>query len=212
MLAVGGLVAWRSCAGCFTFLQGYLAERASQGVAYDLRDALFAQHRAAVLQLLRPGADGPAAHPADQRRRAGAHLRGQRRGQIARRRRDAASARSSCSLYLNWQLALVALAAHARSCSCCLLRFVTQDRAAVRPGAVTLGRLNTVLQEDLAGVRVVRAFAREDYETERYRAVNDELLGQQPGRPCASSPNNFPFVFFFANLGTLVVVWSAGWR
>ena len=25
----------------FTFLQGYLAERASQGVAYDLRDALF---------------------------------------------------------------------------------------------------------------------------------------------------------------------------
>ena len=27
----------------FNFLQGFLAERASQGVAYDLRDALFAQ-------------------------------------------------------------------------------------------------------------------------------------------------------------------------
>ena len=29
--------------GLFSFLQGYLAERASQGVAYDLRDELFAK-------------------------------------------------------------------------------------------------------------------------------------------------------------------------
>src|SRR5438309_12120142 len=41
--AVAGLVALAFVRGLFTFLQGYLAERASQGVAYDLRDALFAQ-------------------------------------------------------------------------------------------------------------------------------------------------------------------------
>ena len=40
--AVAGLVALAFVRGLFTFLQGYLAERASQGVAYDLRDALFA--------------------------------------------------------------------------------------------------------------------------------------------------------------------------
>jgi ATP-binding cassette subfamily B multidrug efflux pump len=41
--AVAGLVALAFVRGLFTFVQGYLAERASQGVAYDLRDALFAQ-------------------------------------------------------------------------------------------------------------------------------------------------------------------------
>ncbi|HEY6674273.1 MAG TPA: ABC transporter transmembrane domain-containing protein, partial [Rubrobacteraceae bacterium] len=40
-LIVGGLVVLALARGLFTFLQGYLAERASQGVAYDLRDALF---------------------------------------------------------------------------------------------------------------------------------------------------------------------------
>src|SRR3979411_3285668 len=41
--AVPRLVALAFVRGLFTFLQGKLAERASQGVAYDLRDALFAQ-------------------------------------------------------------------------------------------------------------------------------------------------------------------------
>ena len=40
-VVVGGLVGLALARGLFTFLQGYLAERASQGVAYDLRDALF---------------------------------------------------------------------------------------------------------------------------------------------------------------------------
>src|ERR671936_1616444 len=43
LVAVGGLIAVALARGLCTFLQGYLAERASQGVAYDLRDALFVQ-------------------------------------------------------------------------------------------------------------------------------------------------------------------------
>ena len=41
-----------------------------------------------------------------------------------------------------------------------------------------LAALNTVLQENVAGVRVVRAFAREDFEIERYRRANADLLEQ----------------------------------
>jgi ATP-binding cassette subfamily B protein len=41
LVAVGGSVAVALARGLCTFLQGYLAERASQGVAYDLRNALF---------------------------------------------------------------------------------------------------------------------------------------------------------------------------
>src|ERR671910_1431677 len=40
-VVVGWLVGLALARALFTFLQGYLAERASQGVAYDLRDALF---------------------------------------------------------------------------------------------------------------------------------------------------------------------------
>jgi ATP-binding cassette subfamily B protein len=43
LLAVGGLVGAALVRGLFQFLQGYLAERASQGVAYDLRNDLFAK-------------------------------------------------------------------------------------------------------------------------------------------------------------------------
>ena len=43
LVAVVGLVAIAVGRGLFNFLQGYLAERASQGVAFDLRDALFAR-------------------------------------------------------------------------------------------------------------------------------------------------------------------------
>ncbi len=75
----------------------------------------------------------------------------------------------------------------------------------------TLGKLNTVLQEDLAGVRVIRAFSREEHEAARYRAVNDELL-EKNLLTIRAFANNFPFVFFFANLGTLAVVWYGGWQ
>src|SRR5690606_33856490 len=43
LYAAGGLVALALLSGLSTFLQGYLAERAAQGVAYDLRDVLFRQ-------------------------------------------------------------------------------------------------------------------------------------------------------------------------
>ena len=39
-----------------------------------------------------------------------------------------------------------------------------------------LGGLNTILQEDLSGLRVIRAFGRESYELERYGRANAQLL------------------------------------
>ena len=68
-----------------------------------------------------------------------------------------------------------------------------------------------MLQEDLLGVRVIRAFAREDYETARYTSVNEELLEKNLTTVRVFS-NNFPFVFLFANLGTLAIIWFGGWQ
>ncbi|NJK43301.1 MAG: ABC transporter ATP-binding protein, partial [Pleurocapsa sp. SU_196_0] len=64
-------------------------------------------------------------------------------------------------------------------------------------------------QEDLRGLRVVRAFAREPFEMTRYRAANDELreLNVDTIRIIST---NFPLILLLANLGTLAVIWFGG--
>jgi ATP-binding cassette subfamily B protein len=109
---------------------------------------------------------------------------------------------------LNWQLALISLATIPLLFAL-LLNFVRKIGPLFAMVQMSLGRLNTILQEDLTGVRVIRAFAREDYESKRYGAVNDELLGHNLAAIRAFSAN-FPLVFLLANLGTLAVVWFGG--
>jgi ATP-binding cassette subfamily B protein len=72
-----------------------------------------------------------------------------------------------------------------------------------------LGVLNTVLQENLAGMRVVKAFAREDYEHDRFDRSNLELRDQNLNLIRLFS-NFFPLIFLVANLGTVGVVWVGG--
>ena len=207
--AVTGLIGVALVRGLFNFLQGFLAERASQGVAYDLRNALFEQierlsfsyyDRVDTGQLLTRVTNDVeqvrtfAGSGVVQIVSAGVMLLGS----------------TVLLLLLNWRLALVALAT-IPPLVVLLLRFVRRIGPLFGQVQQSLGRLNGVLQEDLAGVRVIRAFAREEYETGRYRAVNDALLGKNLQTIRAFS-NNFPFVFFFGNLGTLAVVWYGGWQ
>src|SRR5439155_17478967 len=65
-----------------------------------------------------------------------------------------------------------------------------------------LGRLNGILQEDLQGIKVVRAFSGEAREAARYGRTNEELRDLNLQVIDAVS-NNFPFVNLCANLGTL---------
>jgi ATP-binding cassette, subfamily B, multidrug efflux pump len=72
-----------------------------------------------------------------------------------------------------------------------------------------LAKLNTVLQESLVGVRVVKAFVREDYEAKRYAAANKELydINVKIGRYFALS---FPMVFTMSGVATASVYWIGG--
>ncbi len=207
MIMVAGLVGVALARGLFTFLQGYLAERASQGVAYDLRNALFERigrlsfsyyDRVQTGQLVTR-----LTNDVEQIRT----FTGSGVVQLA----NAAVMLVGTTvllLYLDWQLALVALAI-IPPIVFVLVRFVQKIRPLFGEVQQTLGRLNTVLQEDLSGVRVIRAFAREDYETKRYRTVNDELLSKnlQTVRTFAS---NFPIIFLLSNLGTLGIILFGG--
>jgi ATP-binding cassette subfamily B multidrug efflux pump len=208
-VVVGWLVGLALVRALFTFLQGYLAERASQGVAYDLRDALFERIERLSFSY---------------------YDRVQTGQLVTRLTSDVEQIRTFAGsgvvqlanavvmlvgtivvlLYLDGQLALVALAI-IPIIAVLLVRFVGRIRPLFKEVQQTLGRLNTVLQEDLLGARVIRAFAREDYETARYASVNDELLEMNLTTVRVFS-NNFPFVFLFANLGTLAIIWFGGWQ
>src|SRR6266851_5743590 len=205
--AVAGLVALAFVRGLFTFLQGYLAERASQGVAYDLRDALFAQIEHLSFSY---------------------YDRAQTGQLVTRATNDVEQVRTfvgtgviqlAASLvllvgtalilgWLNLRLTIAALLTIA-PIVWLLASFVRRVGPLFGQIQQILGGLNTILQEDLSALRVIRAFGRESYELERYGRANAELL-ERNVMTVRALANNFPLVFFFANLGTLVVIGFGG--
>jgi len=72
-----------------------------------------------------------------------------------------------------------------------------------------LDRLNTVLQENLAGVRVVKAFVREKHEVKRFEGANVELMEKniQVMRLVAVL---MPTMTLILNLGVAGIIWYGG--
>jgi len=72
-----------------------------------------------------------------------------------------------------------------------------------------LDGLNTVMQENLAGVRVVKAFVRGDHEIKRFGRVNDALMDQtiRASRTVAVA---WPFMLIAVNLGVVGALWFGG--
>ncbi len=72
-----------------------------------------------------------------------------------------------------------------------------------------LDRLNTVLQENIAGVRVVKAFVRADYEAERFEAVNEDYT-ERNIRVMEFMSVMSPALSACVNVGIVVVIWAGG--
>ena len=73
----------------------------------------------------------------------------------------------------------------------------------------SLDRLNNVLQENLAGVRVVKAFLRGDYENSRFDQAN-RVLTSQVIKVSQVMAFVIPTLFLLANAATLAIVWFGG--
>ncbi|WP_436494060.1 ABC transporter ATP-binding protein [Actinokineospora sp. HUAS TT18] len=71
--------------------------------------------------------------------------------------------------------------------------------------------VNRVLREQITGIRVVRAFVREPFETERFGKANAALteVSTRTGRYLAAM---FPFILFVMNLSVIGVLWFGGHR
>ncbi len=74
-----------------------------------------------------------------------------------------------------------------------------------------IDEVNRLLREQITGVRVVRAFVREEHETARFRGANEQLteVAVRAGRWQSAM---FPTVMIVANTATVGVLWFGGHR
>ncbi len=72
-----------------------------------------------------------------------------------------------------------------------------------------LDRLNMVLQENIAGVRLVKAFVRADHESQRFAVANEDFTDRNI-RVMRFMATLFPAMSTFINIGMVIVIWAGG--
>ncbi len=72
-----------------------------------------------------------------------------------------------------------------------------------------LDRLNTVLQENTSGARLVKAFVRADYEGQRFESAN-EAYTEHSVRVMQIMSSMGPVLTMCINIGMVIVIWSGG--
>ncbi|WGM19787.1 ABC transporter ATP-binding protein [Paenarthrobacter sp. OM7] len=88
---------------------------------------------------------------------------------------------------------------------------VTRMVPLFRKMQVRIDAVNRVLREQLTGIRVVRAFVREDLETARFGKANDDVtdVALRAGRLMALM---FPVVMLVMNVSSVAVIWFGSFR
>jgi ATP-binding cassette subfamily B protein len=193
--------------GIFTFLQGYLAERASQLVAFDMRNGLYEKV---------------------QRLSFSYHDKAQTGQLMTRATSDVEQLRMFIGqgllfalnaillligialilVTLNWKLTLVVIPALILM-SGIFVVFGRRIRAMFVAIQEKLGIFNTILQENLSGIRVVKAFSREPYEKDRFQTSNYQLRDTSL-RMTRVLATVFPTAFLVAGISLILVVWVGG--
>jgi len=191
----------------FQFGQGALSARVAHGIAYDLRNELY--HKIQSLSF----SYHDRAHTGQLLTRATSDVetvqRFVGRGFLMFFSAVLMLVGSIVLLFsINWRLALVIVVVIPVTFGLFGL-FARRAMPLFKEIQQRLGNLNTVLQENLAGVRVVKAFVREEYETKRYEAANQQLYDIN------ITANNiislaFPTIFSVASIATLCVYWIGG--
>ena len=201
------IVAFAVMRAFFSFSQNYMGERVSQSVAFDFRNELFAKI---------------------QRLSFSYHDRNQT-GQLMIRATDDVE---KVRMFIGQGLLMVAQALLLLTGALILL-WVTNPRLTlvvlpVLPLAfaifmifgriaqplfmqvqIKLSRLNTILQENLAGIKVVKAFVREPEQQARFAASTEDLMQQQI-KVSRTFAFLFPVIFLIANLGQAAVFFFGG--
>lgn len=193
--------------GLFSFAQAYFAETTSQGVAYDFRNELFSKLQRLSFSYYDQNQTGQLMIRAtDDVEKVRIFIA---QGLILATQAFLLFVLTLIILFwTNWQLTLVVLPILPLA----LVMFMGFGNLA-RPlfGEIQrrLSMLNTVLQEALAGIKVVKAFNREQYEQERFDERVDFFFEQQVKVQKVFSIL-FPTIFTLAQVGTAVILYFGG--
>ena len=90
-----------------------------------------------------------------------------------------------------------------------LLIFASATQPLFRVVQQRLSALNTILQENLAGIKVIKAFTREARERQKFGEAADNLLNQQI-KIARLFTFLFPLIFLIANLGQATTLYVGG--
>ena len=72
-----------------------------------------------------------------------------------------------------------------------------------------LDTVNNVLQEDFSGIRVIKAFVRQDYENNRFKSVNEKFRAASLS-PLHTSAFILPAIFLILGCSNALVIWYGG--
>lgn len=201
------IVLFAATRAIFSFVQAYMAEKTSQGIAYDFRNEIFEKV---------------------QRLSFSYHDRNQTGQLMVRATDDVEKVRLFLAQGLimlaqsilllvatliilfatNWRLTLVVLPILPIALVVFII-FAAVAQPLFNEIQRRLSILNTVLQENLAGIKVVRAFAREQYEGGRFYATNDSYYEQQI-KVAKTFSFLFPVIFLIMQIGQAAILYFAG--
>jgi len=87
--------------------------------------------------------------------------------------------------------------------------FVAKMEPLFRSVQQKLDRLNTVLQENIAGVRLVKSFVRAGFEGQRFETTNEDFTDRSI-RVMRFMSSMGPALTMFVNIGMVIVIWYGG--
>ena len=207
LIALVSIVIFATLRGLFAFLQAFWAEKNSQAVAYDLRNDLYAKIQNLSFSY----------HDKNQT------------GQLMIRATDDVE---KVRLFIGQGL-LQLVGAVILLVGTVIILFTSNVSLAwtampILPVAIItfvifaslaqpmfskvqqkLSYLNTVLQENLAGIKVIKAFTREKEQQAKFKNAADETMDQQIAVSRLFT-FMFPFIFLVANLGQAAILYLGG--
>ncbi len=206
--AVGGLLLLTLIKGVMTYFQGQWTESASQSVAYDLRNELLRKLASLSFSF-------------HDRTEAGQILtRAMQDVERIRFLTGRAILRIIEGVVLILFTAVILLRMNTTLAVLIILtlplllhrayKFGKQFRPLSLEIQNQLGVLTTQLEQNLRGARIVKAFAQEKAETERFNAENEKWF-ELSAKSTRVEAINAPMLDMIANFGTVFIIWYGGW-
>lgn len=201
------IVIFAAVRGIFSFIQTYMAEKTSQGIAFDFRNEIFAKIQRLSFSYHDQNQTGQlmirATDDVEKLRLFIAQ------GLILAAQAFLLLVATLIILFLtNWQLTLVIIPILPLALVIFMV-FGTISQPLFVNIQIRLSALNTVLQENMAGIKVVRAFTRERHEQKRFDDATENLFHTQI-RVARTFSFLFPLIFLIAQIGQAAILYFGG--